>query len=69
MNNKQLTAVCLGYEVSKDNACAGVLEQMFFDFMGDMLSTEQLAEHSGLEHNLLEHALELGAKIDNERMN
>jgi len=62
MTNKQLTAICLGYEVSQDTACAGVLEQLYYDFKGDMLTTEQLAEHANLDHNLVEHALSLGAE-------
>jgi len=60
MNDKQLTTICLGYERDNSATCAKVLEYMYLDFVSDMLTTEQLAEHAELGLDLLEHALSLG---------
>lgn len=63
MNDKQLSSICLGHEHDKSTTCASVLEQLYLDFVGDMLSTEQLAEHAEISLNVIEHALSLGRDI------
>lgn len=69
MNNKQLIAICRGYERDNNLVCAEVLEQMYIDYFNDYLTTAQMAEHSDLELNTLEHALELGRTYNHETRN
>ena len=60
MNDKQLAAICLGYERDHSTTCAEVLQRFYLDFHNDGLTTAQYAEHGELELNMVEHALDLG---------